>query len=91
MDSKAYQKIKYRIDKVSASDQVIFKFPDLMQFANIFASENGLPSNLTADFVMRYIILMYSPGSPGIEIYPMLSKRKTWIALGRFQYQDFQG
>jgi hypothetical protein len=78
MDSKLYVKMKYRIDKVSASDSVLFKFPDLAQHANVFASEINLPSNLTADFVMRYIILMYSPGSPGVDIYPMLSKRKTW-------------
>jgi hypothetical protein len=78
MDSKLYVKMKYRIDKVSASDSVLFKFPDLAQHANVFASEINLPNNLTADFVMRYIILMYSPGSPGVDIYPMLSKRKTW-------------
>lgn len=78
MDSKIYHKMKYRIDKIPMTDQVIFKFPDLMQFANIFASEIGMPQNVTADFVMRYIMLMYSPGSPGIEIYPMLAKRKTW-------------
>lgn len=78
MDSKLYTKMKYRIDKVSASENVIFKFPDLSQHANIFASEINLPQGLTADFVMRYIILMYSPGSPGVDIYPMLSKRKTW-------------
>ena len=78
MDSKIYHKMKYRIDKIPMTDQVIFKFPDLMQFANIFASEIGMPQNITADFMMRYIMLMYSPGSPGIEIYPMLAKRKTW-------------
>jgi hypothetical protein len=71
MDSKIYHKMKYRIDKIPMTDQVIFKFPDLMQFANIFASEIGMPQNVTADFVMRYIMLMYSPGSPGIEIYPI--------------------
>lgn len=78
MDSKLYTKMKYRVDKISASENVIFKFPELSQNANVFASEIDLPQNLTADFVMRYIILMYSPGSPGIDIYPMLSKRKTW-------------
>jgi hypothetical protein len=78
MDSKLYTKMKYRIDKISASENVIFKFPELSQHAQVFASEINLPGNLTADFVMRYIILMYSPGSPGIDIYPMLSKRKTW-------------
>ena len=78
MDSKLYTKMKYRIDKISASENVIFKFPELSQQAQVFASEINLPANLTADFVMRYIILMYSPGSPGIDIYPMLSKRKTW-------------
>jgi hypothetical protein len=78
MESKAFVKMKYRIDKIPMSEQVVFKFQDLSQFANVFASSVGLPEKLTADFVLRYIILMYSPGSPGIEAYPMLSKRKGW-------------
>jgi hypothetical protein len=78
MESKAFVKMKYRIDKIPMSEQVVFKFQDLSQFANVFASSVGLPERLTPDFVLRYIILMYSPGSPGIEAYPMLSKRKGW-------------
>jgi hypothetical protein len=78
MESKAFVKMKYRIDKIPMSEQVLFKFQDLSQFADVFASSVGLPERLTPDFVLRYIILMYSPGSPGIEAYPMLSKRKGW-------------
>lgn len=35
----------------------------------------GLDNN----FVMRYIILMYSPNSPAIEKYPQIGKRKAWV------------
>jgi hypothetical protein len=34
---------------------------------------------LDNEFVMRYIILMYSAGSPAIEKYPQIGKRKTWV------------
>lgn len=77
MENK-YSKMKYRIDKIPSSEQVLFKFSDLSQHALIFGNTNGLPEEMSADFVMRYIILMYSPGSPGIEAYPQLNKRKSW-------------
>jgi hypothetical protein len=35
--------------------------------------------DLDNNFVMKYIILMYSPGSPAIEKYPQIGKRKTWV------------
>lgn len=80
MENK-YSKMKYRIDKIPTSEQVLFKFPDLSQHAVVFSSTAGLPEEMSADFVMRYIILMYSPGSPGIEAYPQLSKRKSWALI----------
>lgn len=36
---------------------------------------NGLDNN----FVMKYIILMYSPNSPSVEKYPQIGKRKAWV------------
>lgn len=77
MENK-YSKMKYRIDRVPSTEQVVFKFPDLAQHGTVFANNFGLPPEITPDFVLRYIILMYSPGSPGIDAYPQLSKRKTW-------------
>lgn len=34
---------------------------------------------LDNEFIMRYIILMYSIGSPAIENYPQIGRRKTWV------------
>lgn len=34
---------------------------------------------LDNEFVMRYIILMYALGSPAIENYPQIGRRKTWV------------
>ena len=39
MESKAFVKMKYRIDKIPMSEQVVFKFQDLSQFANVFANQ----------------------------------------------------
>jgi hypothetical protein len=35
--------------------------------------------DLDNEFVMKYIILMYSANSPAIEKYPQIGKRKTWV------------
>lgn len=90
MDSSKFVKMKYRIDRIPSTDQVLFKFHDLSQHATTFGQSIGLPSDITPDFVMRYIILMYSPGSPGIEAYPQLNKRKSWALreLGVEPHED---
>lgn len=35
--------------------------------------------DLDNNFVMKYIILMYSINSPAIDKYPQIGKRKTWV------------
>lgn len=71
-------KMKYKFDDLIDGQSVINRYPDLEQHVAVFLNERGLPSGIDAEFAMRYFILLYSPGSPGIDIYPSLAKRKEW-------------
>jgi hypothetical protein len=73
-----YTRLKYRIDQVGEGESVIMRFDDLRKYAPIFAHQGDMPTGLDPEFVMRYIILMYSPGTPAVEI-PELNKRKAWV------------
>jgi hypothetical protein len=71
-------KLKYRLDEVPEGESVIMHFDDLRKHANAFTFQGDMPPDLSPEFVMRYIILMYSPGTPAQEI-PELNKRKAWV------------
>ena len=73
-----FSKLKYRVDTIPVNKSVITQYPDLGRYAHKFADQGDMPNELTPDFVMRYIILMYCPGSPGVEEIPELNKRKAW-------------
>lgn len=69
LDSLKYQFHKYDKDIVS-------NFPELNSFRKVFTPDS-LPDPLDYDFVLKYIILMYDPGSPGQSI-PDLKRRRVW-------------
>lgn len=70
--------MKYRVDTLSENESVVNKYPDLWKHAGVFANPQGLPDGITYEFCIRYLCLVYGPGSPGITLYPELAKRKDW-------------
>jgi len=76
MDPRKYSKIKYPIHKLK-DDQDVFNYPDLLPFKEIFMQ----PSIAGLDPVveMKYMILMYSPGSPSFDEHKIYGKRITWV------------
>jgi len=73
-ESSELDNLKYPFHKYE--DDIVSNFSDLNNFRKIFTPEN-LPEPLTADLVLKYIILMYDPGSPG-QSYPDLKRRRVY-------------
>lgn len=79
MDNKElYKKIKYPIHKLKKGESAL----DLLDLATVkehFAqTEREQIEGLDPEFVIRYIILMNSPGSPAF-MHDHIGKRKTWV------------
>lgn len=74
-----YEGLKYPIHKLEDGESVILKWPDLAVNAPIFSDASDLPQGLDPELLMKYLILMYTPGSPAIEQHQHLGKRKTWV------------
>lgn len=74
-----YDGFKYPIHKLEDGESAIMRWPDLAACASIFADDSDLPPGLDPEFLMRYLILLYTPGSPAIDQHHHLGKRKTWV------------
>lgn len=66
--------LKYQVHKYD--EDIVSNFPDLNNFRVVFTPEN-LPEPLDPDLVLKYLVLMYDPGSPGQSI-PDLKRRRVW-------------
>jgi hypothetical protein len=73
--TKAYfDGFKYRLDKLKEGESAIYAWPEIAEYANVFAEDDMHDP----ETVMRYIILMYTPNSPVYKAEPgHLAKRKT--------------
>lgn len=78
MKNSKYGAIKYPFDTIPEGQSVVEAFSELKELS-ILSLETGLPEGVDNDFVMKYIILMYSNGSPAIVNYPHIGKRKSWV------------
>lgn len=80
INKKDYTKIKYPIHLLKTGDS-IFDMGDLAPMRSVFEKQNDDEQafELDPEFVLRYLILMYSPGSPAIEKFQQMGKRKTWV------------
>lgn len=67
---------KYRIDKLKPGESAILKWPEIASFSHVFGADD---LGYDREIAMRYIILMYTPGSPCYRQHPVLSKRKTFV------------
>lgn len=67
---------KYRIDKLKPGESVILKWPEIAAYSHIFGADN---LGYDIEIAMKYIILMYTPGSPCYRQHPVLTKRKTFV------------
>ena len=76
--NKDYKNLQYQFHKLKAGESVLTAYQDLAEIP-IFHEEKGLPQGISNEFVMRYIILMYANGSPAIEKFHHIGKRKTWV------------
>jgi len=74
-----FKNCKYRVDKIPVGDLCLDHFTDLKQHETVFGNKKGLPSGITPDQLLRYIIMMFAPGSPCIESMPSINQRKTWV------------
>ena len=73
MNKKDYAKMKYNFHSLKKGES-IFDLGDLSPFKDVFSVQTEEESDLGLDpeFVMKYVILMNSIGSPFIEKYPRL-------------------
>jgi hypothetical protein len=80
VNKKDYAKLKYPIHLLKKGESV-FDLSDIKPLRKQFEEQTGLEQEIGLDpeFVMKYIILMNAYGSPAIEKYPHLGKRKTWV------------
>ena len=80
MNKKDYAKMKYNFHALK-KDESIFDLGDLSPFKSVFSEQTQEEQDLGLDpeFVMKYIILMNSIGSPFIEKYTRLGQRKTEV------------
>ena len=74
-----YSKMAYPIEDVPIGKSVVEKFSDLSTQADVFMREDDLPEGVEADLVMRYLIYMFSPGSPVVAVFPDIQKRKQFV------------
>lgn len=73
-----FSKIAYNIENVPEDDDVIDRFPDLGLKGDVFMREDDLPSGVTADKVLRYLIYMFAPGTPVRDAFPDINQRKKY-------------
>jgi hypothetical protein len=78
-DTSLYSAFKYPIHTLRDGESAILAYRDLAQAATVFGSKEGMHPDLDPDFVMRYIILMYTPGTPAYDQHKDIGKRKTWV------------
>lgn len=69
--------LKYRIDDIPENEKCITRFTDLMELAHIFDNSSDMPSDVSPDKALRYLIYMYDPKTPLRTHIPDLKKRKT--------------
>jgi hypothetical protein len=74
-----FSRIAYPIEGIREDERVIETFPDLMSQAHIFDREDDLPAGVNNDKVMRYLIYMFSPGTPVKPEFPDIQKRKQFV------------
>lgn len=77
MTPSKYKKIKYAIHTLKKGESAM-DYPDLVMLKEDLFSKVDL-GGPDPEFVMRYIILMYSPGSPARDDHKHIGKRKTWV------------
>lgn len=74
-----FSKLRYRVDQIPDNKSVVMQYPELGRLSHIFSEQGDMPIALTPDFVMRYIILMYAPGSPFVTDFSELKTRKAKV------------
>lgn len=76
MQKAKYKRIKYPIHTLK-EDRGVFLYPDLLPHKEVFEAVSY--PGLDPAFELKYLILMYSPGSPSFDEHKHVSKRKTWV------------
>lgn len=76
LPAKQFAGFKYRLDELEEGESAILKFPDLSAYGDVFTS-----NEITCDqeVMIRYFIMMYTPGSFAISQYSNVGKRKTYV------------
>jgi len=76
--------MKYRIENIPPGEMVVDRFRDLQQNSSSFMDgaygkrPEGIPDVYDVDdWILRYILLMDSPGTPA-ELMPDMMERKVW-------------
>lgn len=74
--NKLFEGFRYRIDLLKPGESAILKWPEIAAYSDVFlAADTGVDDEIIA----KYLILMYTPGSPAITQNYHLKKRKTWV------------
>jgi hypothetical protein len=79
MNAKDFVSCKYDIHLIQKDQLCVDRYPDLGLFREIFMKKD-LPKGLDPDFVLRFLILTYTPSSPFVkERTSDLPTRKTKV------------
>lgn len=81
-----YSSTAYQIEGVPLNKKCIERFSDLMTQAHIFDADDA-PDGIDNDKVLRYLIYMFSPGTPLITAIPDIDNRKRYV-LGKLELND---
>jgi hypothetical protein len=80
-----WSRIKYRIDNLPSDKLVVDQFRDLNAHREQFMSDiyegrpEGIPEDYDVnDWILRYLILLDSPGTPADDILDLV-ERKAWV------------
>lgn len=79
-----YTSLRYNIYGLSKKDRVIKKFPAIaawQEYKEPVKFNDTIVHESEVDQIIRYIILLYDPGSPYLKIIPDLIQRKMAVAV----------
>lgn len=74
-----FSKIAYNIEDIPEHEDVLDRFSDLALQSHVFGRSDDLPDGVSADKVLRYIIYMFSPGTPVTSAFADIDKRKKYV------------
>lgn len=79
VENSEFSSCKYDIHRMKKGEKCIDRYADLRAFRDVF-EKNDLKKSLDSDFILKFLILTYTPSSPFAKDHPTdLKTRKTKV------------